>query len=48
MPQVVSDAIQRQHYAYGGGAGNSSAGSKGITVTLQVGARSRGGALLPA
>lgn len=34
---VVSDAIQRQHYAYGGSSGNGSAGSKGITVTLQDG-----------
>lgn len=37
MPQVVSDAIQRQHYAYGGSSGNGGAGSKGITVTLQAG-----------
>ncbi|KAI7837584.1 hypothetical protein COHA_008597 [Chlorella ohadii] len=34
---VVSDAIQRQHYAYGGSSGNSTAGSKGISVTLQDG-----------
>jgi len=33
---VVSDAIQRQHYAYSGSSSNSTAGSKGISVTLQV------------